>query len=228
VGPDDQPAPATADLADPVYLTILFSVFASTITGDALAECLRVGADPDSFATFVHEQFPALDRDLITRIAAVVAQTYRFRYSAAELDQRRLRAPITVIRARGDTPSFLEDSPWHYPHRVTVIDLAADHYNTLKDHAIEELVAAIHRTPRARSETVMPHVNIKHFPTPLTDDQQVRLVSALTAAVQNAFDCDEGVISIALEPVEQEVWHERVYLPEIVNRKQLLHKVPNY
>ncbi|MDQ1742207.1 MAG: hypothetical protein QOE23_546 [Pseudonocardiales bacterium] len=228
VGPGDLPAPATADLADPVYQTILFSVFAGTITGEALAECLRVGTDPESFATFVHGQYPALDRDLIQRIAAVVAQTYRFRYSAAELDQRRLDAPVTVIRARGDSPSFLEDSDWYRPGRATVLDLSADHYSTLKDPAIDELVTAIHLPARAPSETVMPHVNIKHFPVPLTDEQQGRLVSALTAAVRNAFDCDEGVISIALEPVEQEAWHERVYLPEIVNRKQLLHKVPNY
>ena len=228
VGAVDRPTPATAELTDPVYLTILFSVFASTITGEAVAECLRVGTDPDRFAAYVNERFPALDQELIKRISAVVAQTYRLRYSPAELDQRRLSAPITLIRARGDSPSFLEDSPWHYPNRVTVTDLAADHYSTLKDPAIDELVAAIRRPSRARSETVMPHINIKHFPTPLTDEQEVRLVSALTAAVQNAFDCDEGVISIALEPVEQEVWHERVYLPEIVNRKQLLHKIPNY
>lgn len=228
VGSGGQPAPATADLSDPVYLTILFSVFATTITGDALAQCLRVGTDPDGFAAFVHEQFPALDRDLIKRIAAVVAHTYRLRYSAAELDRRRLSAPVTVIRARGDSPSFLEDSTWYFPGRATVVDLPADHYSTLKDGAVEQLAAAIHRPARARLETVMPHINVKYFPIPLTGEQEDRLVSALTAAVRNAFDCDEGVISIALEPVEQEVWHERVYLPEIVDRRQLLHKVPDY
>ncbi|MGW7230894.1 hypothetical protein [Streptomyces cyaneofuscatus] len=46
--------------------------------------------------------------------------------------------------------------------------------------------------------------------------------------MKSAFRCDEGVISVALEPVEKEVWNERVYLPEIVQRKDLLHKTPNY
>ncbi|MFC4857005.1 tautomerase family protein [Actinophytocola glycyrrhizae] len=74
----------------------------------------------------------------------------------------------------------------------------------------------------------MPHVNIKHFPAPLTDEQRAGLVAAVTDAVRSAFGCDEDVISIALEPVESAAWHERVYVPEIVNRQELLHKSPNY
>jgi phenylpyruvate tautomerase PptA (4-oxalocrotonate tautomerase family) len=74
----------------------------------------------------------------------------------------------------------------------------------------------------------VPHVNIKHFPVPITREQETELVAAVTAAVRNAFGCEEDVISISLEPVEQEVWNERVYLPEIVERKNLLRKAPNY
>ncbi|MGW1075019.1 tautomerase family protein [Streptomyces sp. NPDC002537] len=74
----------------------------------------------------------------------------------------------------------------------------------------------------------MPHVNIKHFPKPLTDSQETVLVEELTAAVRKAFGCDAGVISIALEPVEEADWNERVYLPEIEGRKELLRKAPNY
>ena len=74
----------------------------------------------------------------------------------------------------------------------------------------------------------MPHVNIKHFPVSLSEEKQSELVAAVTKAVKSAFGCDEGVISIALEPVEKEVWNERVYTPEIVNRKNLLRKPPNY
>jgi len=233
VGTEDRP-PATADFADPNYLTILFSVFASTIEGEDLAECLRTCTDLPSFACYVHRLLPALEEDLITRIAQVVARTYRFRYTAAELAERRLAAPITVLPARGDLPSFLAEAGRLGADGTTVIELAADHYRTLKEPAVADLVTAIHRhlaVPRQQRkvlEPVMPHVNIKHFPTPLTDEQQDRLVTALTAAVQSAFGCEEGVISIALEPVAQEVWHETVYLPEIVDRRQLLHKVPNY
>ncbi len=74
----------------------------------------------------------------------------------------------------------------------------------------------------------MPHVSIKHFPTRLTISQETVLVEELTAAVQKAFGCDEGVVSIALEPVAEADWNERVYAPEIEGRKDLLRKTPNY
>jgi 4-oxalocrotonate tautomerase len=74
----------------------------------------------------------------------------------------------------------------------------------------------------------VPHVNIKHFPAPLDEERTSELVAAITDAVTKAFGCDEGVVSIALEPVDQQAWQERVYAPEILARKDLLHKTPSY
>jgi phenylpyruvate tautomerase PptA (4-oxalocrotonate tautomerase family) len=74
----------------------------------------------------------------------------------------------------------------------------------------------------------VPHVNIKHFPVRLTAEKESALVSAITEAVQEAFDCPEGVVSIAVEPVAPEVWTEQVYTPEIVDRGHLLRKPPDY
>jgi 4-oxalocrotonate tautomerase len=74
----------------------------------------------------------------------------------------------------------------------------------------------------------VPHVNIKHFPVALSDEQQARLVTVITRVVQDTFECDEGVISIALEPVEAAAWTELVYTPEIVARGELLRKAPAY
>ncbi|MEU9885107.1 tautomerase family protein [Sphaerisporangium sp. NPDC051011] len=74
----------------------------------------------------------------------------------------------------------------------------------------------------------MPHVNIKYFPQPLTEEQESALVAEVSGAVRNALGCDEGVISIALEPVAEEEWNGRVYEPEIVGRRHLLRKTPNY
>jgi 4-oxalocrotonate tautomerase len=74
----------------------------------------------------------------------------------------------------------------------------------------------------------MPHVNIKHFPAPLNEEQTSELVSAITEAVTRAFGCDEGVVSIALEPVDPQTWQEQVYAPEILERKDLLRKTPSY
>ncbi|WP_322769064.1 tautomerase PptA [Frankia sp. Cr1] len=74
----------------------------------------------------------------------------------------------------------------------------------------------------------MPHVNIKYFPVSLSDERQSELIATVTQAVMKTFGCDEAVISIALEPVEKDAWQEQVYLPEIINRRDLLHKKPNY
>lgn len=74
----------------------------------------------------------------------------------------------------------------------------------------------------------MPHVMIKHFPVPLPEERLTALVDRVTEAVHEAFGCDDAVISIALQPVAPEDWHESVYLPEIVGRRELLCKIPAY
>jgi phenylpyruvate tautomerase PptA (4-oxalocrotonate tautomerase family) len=77
-------------------------------------------------------------------------------------------------------------------------------------------------------EITMPHINIKHFPVALADEQRTELVTAITDAVTKAFEVPEGAVSIALEPVEQTNWNEQVYTPEIIDRGNLLCKLPNY
>jgi len=74
----------------------------------------------------------------------------------------------------------------------------------------------------------VPHVNIKHFPAPLNEEQTSELVSAITEAVTRAFGCDEGVVSIAVEPVDPQAWQDQVYAPEILERKEFLRKTPSY
>jgi 4-oxalocrotonate tautomerase len=73
----------------------------------------------------------------------------------------------------------------------------------------------------------MPHINIKHFPS-LTEEQHTALAKSITAAITSVVGCDESVVSIAVEPVEPELWNEQVYLPEIAGRKETLIKTPNY
>lgn len=73
----------------------------------------------------------------------------------------------------------------------------------------------------------MPHINIKHFPS-LTEEQHVALAKSITVAITEVIGCDEGVVSIAVEPIASEVWNEQVYIPEIVERKETLIKIPNY
>ena len=217
-----------ASYHDQTYITILFSVFAGTITGPLLEECLAAAHDEDSFATFIDARFPELGPDLIRRIIRVVGTTFTFTYTFDELNERRIAAPVTVLKATGDDYSFLEGAGGWSAAAPVVVDLAADHYTMLREAGIDELATAIHRRPQPRKDPVMPHVNIKHFPVPLSAEQQSRLVTAVTEAMTRAFGCDEGAVSIALEPVEEEVWRDRVYIPEIVNRREILGKVPTY
>lgn len=74
----------------------------------------------------------------------------------------------------------------------------------------------------------MPHVNIKHFPARLTEEQEADLVASVTDAVRRAFGCAEEVVSIAVEPVAADAWQDAVYRPEIVGRAHLLAKTPDY
>ena len=74
----------------------------------------------------------------------------------------------------------------------------------------------------------MPHVNVKYFPVDISPEQRAAFVSVVTDAVRTTFGVDESVVSIALEPVPAEHWTAQVYQPEILDRKDLLVKAPNY
>jgi thioesterase domain-containing protein/phenylpyruvate tautomerase PptA (4-oxalocrotonate tautomerase family) len=210
------------------YVRILFSVFAGTLDGPLADECVAVAKDDRTFAEFISAHFPGLDLELVLRIIQVVGTTFEFSYTFRELTERRISAPITIFKAQGDDYSFLDGASGYADAPPTMVDLTADHYSILKDPDVEELATAVRRRLGLQKETIMPHVNIKHFPVALSDEQQVRLVTAVTEAVSTAFGCDEGVVSIAIEPVDKERWNEQVYIPEIVNRRHILSKVPNY
>lgn len=125
------------------YLAILFSVFAGSITGPLLAECLEDAKDEESFVTFISANFKYLDSDLVKRIVRVVYQTYQFRYALRESAERRISAPITIFKTRGDDHSFIENGVGYLSEAPTLIDIKADHYGTLKEPDIDELVKMI-------------------------------------------------------------------------------------
>ena len=238
------PGGEMATYGDKAYLAILFSVFAGTVTGPDVDECLRVVTDEDDFISFLGRKFPALDPGLARRIVRVVERTYDFKYAFRELRTRRVSAPITIFKSAGDDYSFLESSSGYSAVEPTVVELRADHFALLRDTGVDELVRAArgrlaaNRSPGRRSEPStgprptreidVPHVVIKHFPKPLDERRRSELAAAVTRAVRHAFDCDEDAVSIALEPVDEAVWNEQVYGPEIVERRHLLLKVPDY
>jgi amino acid adenylation domain-containing protein len=132
-----------ASFANPVYVTILHSVFAGTTHGPAVEACLRETTDEDSFIAFVHRSMPALSEGTIRRITQVVGATYEFEYTFRELRERRVEAPVTIFKARGDDYSFLEDSAGFSAEPPRTVHLTGDHYEVLKEHGVAELLAGI-------------------------------------------------------------------------------------
>jgi indigoidine synthase len=132
-----------ASYANPAYVTILFSVFAGSISGPELEQCLKETQDENSFVSFIHGMLPALDEQLIRRITRVVGETYEFEYTFRELADRRLKAPITIFKASGDDYSFIEGHSGYSAAPPVVIDLNGDHYSVLKERGVAELVSAI-------------------------------------------------------------------------------------
>lgn len=74
----------------------------------------------------------------------------------------------------------------------------------------------------------MPHIIIKHFPKDLDDALREKLKTSLAEVVQTAFGCDPGAISIALQSVPAEHWHQAVYRPDIEPHIGHLLKSPEY
>ena len=126
-----------------VYMTILFSVFAGSISDPALHECLSVARDEESLAAFVARRYPSLDVELVKRIVEIVRLTHGFTYEFHELKERQINAPITIFKARGDDYSFIEGSSACSAQAPTVIQLDADHYGLLKEAGVGELVKMI-------------------------------------------------------------------------------------
>jgi amino acid adenylation domain-containing protein len=194
--------PDTATFDNKAYVAVLFSVFAGAISGPAAAECLATVVDEDSFCAFVHRRYPALEPSLIRRITRVVAATYDLRHTDDELARRAIKAPVTVLRTRGDHESFVDRPAARASLSPTIVDLAADHYSVLREPGVTEALAAL--LPARARRRVRPHVNISHTPAALTDEQHSRLVSAVTRAMTKAFGCDEGSVSIAFEAVAED------------------------
>ncbi len=135
---DNQPV-----FSNKAYVTILFSVFARSINGSVLEECLQVAKDESSFVSFICSRYRDLDLELVERIVKIVSQTYEAKYTFSELAERQIIAPITIFKANGDDYSFIENHGGYSKRTPMVIDLNVDHYSMLTVTGINELVRAI-------------------------------------------------------------------------------------
>lgn len=145
-----------AIFANKAYVTILYSVFAGEISGPGLEDCLSTARDLDSFVSFIASRYPDLDAGVVRRITAIVQETYQFRYTFRELEQRTIAAPVTVFRASSDDYSFIDGQGGYSARAPASITLEADHYGLLRDPGVEEVAQVIRALDGAAGQAGHP------------------------------------------------------------------------
>jgi 4-oxalocrotonate tautomerase len=73
----------------------------------------------------------------------------------------------------------------------------------------------------------MPHVIVKLWPGK-TEDQKKQLAEEIVKDVVAIVKCEKKVVSVAFEEVDQNDWPEKVYKPDILNKKDSLYVEPGY
>lgn len=73
----------------------------------------------------------------------------------------------------------------------------------------------------------MPHISVKLW-TGKTEAEKKKLAEELTKTAMSLLGNGEESFSVAIEDIEPNEWKEKVYMPEIVGRKEKLYKQPGY
>ena len=69
----------------------------------------------------------------------------------------------------------------------------------------------------------MPHVNVKLYPG-RSDGQKAQLTEQIVRSVTTILECDASIVSVAFEEIDPDEWNEKVFLPEVEGKKELLTK----
>ncbi len=73
----------------------------------------------------------------------------------------------------------------------------------------------------------MPHIIVKLYPG-RTEDQKSQLAARIVKDVVEISGCEEKVVSVAFEEVDPKDWPEKVYKPDILEKKDNLYVEPGY
>ena len=73
----------------------------------------------------------------------------------------------------------------------------------------------------------MPHVIIKMYPG-RTEEQKKLCTEKVVKALIETLNTDETSISVAFEEIPKEMWKEKVFLPDIIEKEKTLFKKPGY
>lgn len=73
----------------------------------------------------------------------------------------------------------------------------------------------------------MPHVIVKLYPG-RTEEQKTKLADEIIKDVVAIAKCEEKSVSVAFKEIEKKDWAEKVYKPDILNKKDILYIEPGY
>ena len=73
----------------------------------------------------------------------------------------------------------------------------------------------------------MPHIIVKLYPG-RSREQKQKLSDEIVKDVVAIAKCVEKSVSVAFEEIEEKDWIEKVYKPDIENKKDSLYKKPGY
>ena len=73
----------------------------------------------------------------------------------------------------------------------------------------------------------MPHIIIKLYPG-RSEEQKTRLANEIVKNVVEIAQCEKRVVSVAFEEIDKNEWPEKVYKPDIMDKKDNLYIKPGY
>ena len=73
----------------------------------------------------------------------------------------------------------------------------------------------------------MPHVIVKLYPG-RSEEQKHQLTDEIVKDIVAIAKCLEKSVSVAFEEIEEKEWAEKVYQPDILEKKDTLYKKPGY
>ena len=128
-----------ASFDNPEYVSVLISVFTRRLGGSELVECLDTVEGREEFNEFAKHLAGDVPSAVVERITEVAISCLNTTYRPHELAGHNVEAPITVLKAAGDDPSFIEDVSIVPTFSPNYLELPCDHYRLLMPDGVDML-----------------------------------------------------------------------------------------
>lgn len=117
-----------ADYTDSRFVRLLYSVFGQSLTNRAADRCAATVSSREEFVAFIAKEIPGLDSATVQHICDIVEKCHSSKYTFEEMLTNPVKAPITILKMRGDDYSFIERSATTLTTFPEVHELDIDHY----------------------------------------------------------------------------------------------------